>query len=489
MRPISYEIRRTLSSKFVIILMVMIILATTGLAYLLAVTSTNTTSFVPTHPNLSVGYYRTGENVTFVGYAYTSDGALYTGHDFSVTVRGASGAGYTGTPNNAGFVNITLPYNSSQAYESYTYNYSYKLFGSTQSSSPSTLIVVNTSLYSGYTFTPNLINSSNNSKRGFQLMYVGANGTLAPKTSIYVSVYNASQTTDILKSMSNSIYNVTASGFNVVTVFPAIPPNDLNKSFTVIYNQSGLGHTPSAKFVPYLSVYTPVTQKSLQTSVLSSIGGLLSEILIPVLGIFTAYFIYGKDKTSGVLESVLKRPVTRHGLLSSRFSANAISILIAVLSSMVIADLFINHYFGMYLDLSFSAFFVWTYVIEGLSYLAIIYMFSHLLKSSGALLGVSVAVFVVLALFWNVIVEIVFAVLHIASGTSSYVLYTVISYFLTPVGYHSLVQFHYTNQVGSAGITANPATYGVTIPSIIITGILWVAVPFIIALVLSGRRD
>jgi len=65
MKPIVYEIRRTLTSKFVIIMMIAIV----GLSALLAYESASISSSgdVPSEPLLSYGYFINGNNLTMVG--------------------------------------------------------------------------------------------------------------------------------------------------------------------------------------------------------------------------------------------------------------------------------------------------------------------------------------------------------------------------------------------------------------------------------------
>ncbi len=486
MRPISYEIKRSLTSKFVIILMVVIIGVSSALAYVIASSSSSSSpSFSSTLPQLTLGYYRSGDNITFVGYSHTSTGVPYTGHGMTMTIVGPSGVTKHGTPDPHGFVNVTAPFNASQPFESYDYNYSYSLFGQSTSTPLTRMTISNSTLYTGYSLTTGLIDPKNASSRGFQLFYVGPNGTAAPKTTIYATVFNATE--GLPKLEANAVYNRSFSGFNVITVFPTVPPDSLNKSFAIIYQPDTVGSGPVSQFVPYLSTYRPVTQSSLQISVLSGVGGILG-ILIPILGVLAGYYIYGKDKTTGVLESVLKRPVTRHGLVASRFTANSLSIVISVVVSMAIANLFIKHYLGMYLAPSFDAFFVWTYVVEGLSFLALVYMFSTLVKSQGAILGISITLFLVMAFLWTLLIEpLIFLAFHIAAGSAAYIIGSILFDIVSPGGYHALVEFHYTKQISSIGV--NPATYGITVLSIVIIGILWIAVPFLLAVFSAGRRD
>lgn len=485
MRPISYEIKRTLTSKFVILMIVAIVGLSSVLAYESAATY-HSSPLTSRTPHVSYGYYQSNGNVTMVLYSYEPSGAPYS--NLHLYVYAQNGTTHSITSNAAGFANITLPYNSTQ--QAIAYNYSYTIFGQSISA-PKTPIPVNPLIqYTGYTITPGMIEKTNTSNIGFQLLYVGPNGSKAPQTSIGVATYPQDKTSQ--EVMDNATYSTNVSGFTVRNVFPVIPANLYNQSFALAMVSNGQNVTPTqgvAFPLGRLSIYTPMTQDTLQSLVFNGIGPILG-FLIPILGVFAAYLTYGKDRATGVLESVLKRPATRQGLISSRFLANSVSIVVSVIVSMVIADLIIQHYFSMGLTTYFSLFFIWTYIVEGLSFLAIIYMFTHIVKSQSALLGVSIAVFVVMALFWSIIPLTVLAVLNVSPTSSTYIFTSVAFNYASPSGYSSLVQFLFTKHIGLlSAIGANPASYAVTEPLLMIAGVLWIVVPFGIAYYLAKKYD
>ncbi|MEM0157819.1 MAG: hypothetical protein QXN26_07175, partial [Thermoplasmataceae archaeon] len=86
MRPIVYEIRRTLTSKFVIVMIIAIV----GLSSLLAYESGSTYSPSPVSsvPQLSTGFYMNGANVTVVGYAHNAYGNPVSGIKVSYDFNG-----------------------------------------------------------------------------------------------------------------------------------------------------------------------------------------------------------------------------------------------------------------------------------------------------------------------------------------------------------------------------------------------------------------
>ncbi len=486
MKPIVYEIRRTLTSRFVIIMIVAIV----GLSALLAYESGSTfhSSSVPVRtPNLASGYYISGKNITVVNYVYD----VY-GHPFSnvnVTLTASDSSTYSKISGSSGYVNFTIPI--STAGNSVSLSSSYKIFGARTHSSPIPLPINDSIKYTGFTLERGLLEQSNTSNLGFLILYVGANGTGAPVSDLYISPYN--DTSQVPSSIvSSAVVSKNITGVRELSVFPALPATGLNKTYEAMVMVPG---SPSGAR-PYLleplgrlSDYSPISQSELQSLVFSGIAPIIG-ILIPILAVFAGYLTYGKDRMTGVLESVLKRPVTRTGLIESRFVSNAASIIIAVVLSVAIGDLIIHHYFSMYLSTGFTLFLMWTYIVEGIAFLALVYMISHITRSLGGLLGAAIGIFVVLDIFWEIIPAAIIAALGISTSSSAYVYSNIAMDYVSPSGYESLVELLFTKHIGFiSSVSINPAAYGVTSTILVLAGIVWMAVPFVIAFYLARNRD
>ncbi|MEM3852317.1 MAG: ABC transporter permease subunit [Methanomassiliicoccales archaeon] len=481
MKPIIYEIKRTLTSRFVIIMMVAIIGLSSLLAYEAASTYSPTT--IPSGPTFTVGYYPEGGNIHIVTYMHNAYGQPISNVNVEYSFNGVS---YTGTSSANGFANTTLPIANNPNMLIH-FNFSYRRFGA-QLSASTEIYVPNTSVPSGLEILPGIVDRSNTTRFGFELMYVGAGGSVASPLNLYIG----SSTLSSSQIVSNPSFVYTnLSGFTVLNIFPHVTYKDRNTTYNVVAT------SPSGYIIPYtpgslnaiLTDYTPMTQKALQSLVYSGTSQILG-FLIPILSVFVAYLTYGKDRTSGVLESVLKRPVTRGSLISSRFLSNAVSIVIAVIVSMAFADLIIFHYFHMYLTAYFSLYFIWTYIVEGVAFLGIVYLFSHLVRSQGAVLGAAIGVFVVMDLFWSVISLSVLAGLGIPNTSNNYVYGTLAFDYASPAGYSNVVQILFTKSLGLfSAITIVPSSFGVTTPTLLLVGILWIAVPFLIAVTLAKMRD
>lgn len=486
MRPFTYELRRTLTSKFVILLIVAIIGFSSLLAYETSV-NYNASPLTSRAPSVSYGYFISGENATIVAYAHDPYGQPYGNLKLYYLDQGQY---YVVETAANGFGNISVPY-AVAGTTSVTLNYTYEMFGTSVSSQKLTISISPFVPYTGYSIYPGLYNNKNNSNLGFLVMYVGPDGSPSEQVTTYVGTYSAGESSSTLAS--NATYKVTMSNFVIKAVFPDTPSNLLNQSFGLaIENQSGVFVHPvpySAYFLGRMSVYIPITQTLLQNMVLSGIGTTLG-LLIPILGIFTSYLTYGKDRTMGVLESTLKRPVTRQGIITSRFTANAVSIGISVILSMIAGDLIILYFFGKTLSLYFSLFFIWTYIIEGLAFLALMYMFAHIVRSQSRLLGIAIALFIIMDIFWLIIPAAILGGLGISRASTTYILGNVAFGYASPAGYGSQVQFFFTNHVGFLStVNVNPAAYGVTEVYLILSGLLWVIVPYVITYYLARNFD
>ena len=483
MKPILYEIKRSLTSKFVIIMIVAIV----GLSSLLAYESGSTFSpvSIPAKPSLTYGYYINGNSLTMVGYNHNAYGSPFPDVTDSFTYNGSV---YNATSGLSGFANVTIPIDPS-ATISLGIHYTYEGFRRPITTSLGQYSINTSITYSGLQiaggFTSEIYNPTNKSNVGIELLYIGPDGATAPSYTVYIGNVSSSF---IRSPSSDYTFKYVESGFTVINIFPDVIYSQKNITFAALaVNATGVPSSP--RLIGPMTFYSPITQSELQSLVFSGTSAILG-FLIPILAVFAGYLTYGKDRTSGVLESVLKRPVTRGGLIFSRFVANAVAIIIAVGVSMIFSDLIIDHYFSMYLSDYFSLYFIWTYVVEGLAFLGIVYMFSHIVRSQGALLGASIAVFIVLDLFWSIIPVAILAALSVSTSSNAYVLGTIAFDYISPSGFSFLVQTMFTGKIGLiSSISIDPSSFGIVSPVLILVGILWIAVPFAIAFNLARKRD
>ncbi len=239
----------------------------------------------------------------------------------------------------------------------------------------------------------------------------------------------------------------------------------------------------------------PVSQRSITDEGLFNGVDSLFGFLIPILAIFMGYFTYGKDRTSGVLESVVTRPVTKSELLVTRFIASIIAILIAVVISVMLVDAGQMSYFRKGMPANMIAALIWIYFVEGASFIGLIYLFAHLVKSQSSLLGLAIALFIVFSLLWSTVSTIVLVEVFHGSISSLSTLQGQINFnFASPSGYGKNVAIYVTHlvtltSIAGTNIRVNPASYGITELSVGAIGIIWMAVPILLAFLLARKRD
>lgn len=496
MKPVIYEIQRSLTARFSIILIVVIIGLTALISYEGGALSTARSG---AGGNISevTGYYADGMNLTVLSYFYDQNGNPAKGIIANGTLNSTTYSGIEISPGTFEFHFIT---NSKSSIMSL--NYSYRTFGFRTNTVDSVAINLAQLNYSGMDVVPGLVQSGNSSNLGFMLFYVGNIGNhTSPPVNVYVGTVGAvpPNTTSFIK---NNSWAAQYSGFTHVSVFPDLGASAIGNTYGVLVMSN-----ISSNSIPYgmlaysfhpigpLSIYKPYTASTIESAFFSAEGSLLS-IFIPLLAVFMAYFTYGKDRVTGVLESILKRPLTKGEAIRSRFLANSVVIAASIVVAVVISDLISSRYFHVFMPLSFLLFISWAYSIVGIAFLALSYLFSHVFKSQGALLGVLIAIFMMFSLFWSVIFDVITAAFSIPSVTSTYITSQVIFNYASPTGYTSLIQLFFTHTMGGgfgggfgASQNINPATYGVTLIFLFIAGILWVAIPFAIAHQLAVKRD
>lgn len=504
MKPIAYEIKRTLTSKFVIILIVIIVGLASLIAYESAKSEVPTSSSAQTSIYLNVGYYVSGSTLHVVGLPVNNLGQPSIGIGSASLSYEYAGTYKNMTLSSSGYANTTFTITNNSNTE-LNASFSYRLIRGFSNSYQLTYNLNFSRGYSGISMIP-VTDPSNSTITGMNLFYVGQNGTSAPSMSVFY--YNGTSDKPgqafVLPAYFSSM---NVSGFHDINVFP-----DFNAS-TYTYSSvravivsskaipSSFGSFSSpilpdygknfSVYVSFDSSYHPLTQKEVQSLIFTGVTSIIT-FLLAILAVFEGYLTYGKDRTSGVLESVIKRPVSRGALIGSRFTANAVSIALAVVLSMLSANFFIHYYLHLYLTTSFDLYFIWSFVVEGLAFLALVYMFAHIVKSQGALLGSAIGLFVVFGLFWTTISAVVDVAFHIVSGTSEYITTAVAFDYASPTGITSLFQILFEKTVGGflgGGTTIHPSAYGVTPVFIVLAGILWIAVPFGIALWLATHRD
>ncbi len=508
MRDFLYDLRRTLSGKFTIIMIALIVLLTVAVAF--ASVSTSSSSSVPPSSTayLLPAVFEDNGSYRIVDYAVNGYGQPVPNLQITSLLVNESGiAGgssaavnryVNGTTDSHGYFNTTI--SSSSSYQEYQFDSEY-VDGVNVSQGfigvgydkgigiPGTG-ALGFEIYGSENFTIWLgpvYNQSNQAEKNVLLHYVSNSNSPLPYLGIY--------------------YNVSANGFtngftfpeseNNMTYYKSIGGVD-NAIITLPLNRSANNNVVDVELFDHNGTFVAGTIDTLYSTVSASsfIEGFLEipfEFLIPILGIFSAYFYYGKDKASGVLESIITRPVTKGRVLVSRFTGGALSFLAGILIALALADIIVFRYTGSLLSTSSFVSILVGYTAEAIGFSGLIYLVSQFSKSQGAILGIGIALFFILSLFWTDLMDVVLFEFHANLATKSGLVQSIILDSISPSYYPTLVLSYHTGYLsqffGLVGSNVTAASVGITLVSVAVVGIIWIVVPSLASFFLARSRD
>lgn len=485
MRDFVYDLRRTLSGKFTIITIALIVIISALLGYVLTSGGGGAAGGTPSIQTLS-SYTYSNDTYNVSIYAFNQNGQpaptlpiflQYNGNYANITTESDGFAHYT-IHSNLTF--MQLNYSTSQI-----------------TSSSSSFSLHNMELISKYSPDAVQVELQTVTKAGTtnsQELLLYYSPTFVNQTSntvfIYYTLYNRTGSSSVSMNIPNMTYysqvTVNAVGTQLLYINPA--------------NRSALQGVVVSVFPSNNSTALPITAQSyIPQNLVSTVGvanfafqlyAAIFGIFIPLLASLSAYFYFGKDRASGVLESVITRPVTKGRIILSRYIANVSSLTVAFAIGVAVFDLFLYRGIGSYLTTSYAGSLIWSYFVEIAAFTGLIYIASLYLRSQGAILGVAIGLFLVFALFWTGIIEplLMTYVFHVIAGTNAYQQLEVYFYAINPASYGSLMAF-FISPTTLLGVPTDAAKFGVTQISVAAVGLIWFLIPIILAFTVGRRRD
>ncbi|MGC8609380.1 MAG: ABC transporter permease subunit [Thermoplasmata archaeon] len=506
MRDFIYDFRRTFTGKFTIIMVILIVLVTVALAYASASSISSSSSSPASDAYLLPEIYQSGGSLKVVdyvvnGYGQPVPGLYISSIIYNVSEKSenpASSIYLNGTTNGHGFFNSSIPvnwtiveydyvseYQSGVAVSSTNAYYENSTFGVSfypnfhPNNVPPTASEVPGPAYF-YIFP--VANPTSVSNDDIFIYYAAPSGSYMPDERIYYEVANSSFTFPASSPSGMTFFKTTGGIRSTIISLPLNATATNNEVEVELFNVSGRDFNAGTVTV----LYRPVSAGS----VLESSLALPFEFLIPILGIFSAYFYYGKDKASGVLESIIARPVTKGRIFISRFTAGAISFLLAILIAEALADIVIFRYTGSWI--SSHTFFSLSlgYAAEAMAFSGLIYLASQYIKSQGALLGTGIGLFFILVLFWDLIVDIILFESHINLALKStnilYMALSAISPSFIPTLASDLNTGVYSTVTGNALVASS---VGIDAFSVVGVGLTWIIIPSVLSFLMARSRD
>jgi ABC-2 type transport system permease protein len=357
------------------------------------------------------------------------------------------------------------------------------------------------SVFSGPITT--VTDSSNSQKQNIMVTWAGPNGSVPSGYSLYYKFINSTcsgpggcfYSSPAPNSLSESNMSLVGNlaKYNQVFSPPKLEPNLGNVSQIVLalFYNNGTATTTLSQYIYFpVSQLYPISQPisvGQSNQIVISFFSTIFGIFIPLIAIIGSYNSYGKDRVSGVLESILAQPISRRGLSLSRFFSSFAGMAIAISISMGVVDAIVYYYtkvpFNSTLLLSSAG----AFFVELGAFIGIMMLLSRVIKSSGLLIGIGIGLFLVFDLFWNVIILVLVSASGAGFGSNAYQGLQVAGEFVNPAQFIQLVIAYLTSQ-GPFG-PFSPTQYGIIIPSLVITGILWVLLPLVGFLYLAIKRD
>ncbi len=152
---------------------------------------------------------------------------------------------------------------------------------------------------------------------------------------------------------------------------------------------------------------------------------------ISVIATLSAYYYYGESKVTGVLESIIAKPVTKGGLILSRFFGNLAVTSIGFVIGIVAFNIILFQEIGRALPAYYSVILGLAILVELSGFSGLIFLFSQFIKSPGAMNALVFAVMLGLGFFWPVLVSSFF------SGVQ-------LIYAASPGGYLTLLYYYFS---------------------------------------------
>jgi len=338
-----------------------------------------------------------------------------------------------------------------------------------------------------YSTISRVVDRSNSSRNDVQVFWAGDYGAIPSGFSLYYKYLNQSSFGFSGKpypfNESQMVFLVSLSDYRGI-FNPTLPSGSQGIVWFELFNQT----KQAVSWNEFsLSELRPRIQPSNASLIASFFFSTFLSFFVPLMAIIGSYSSYGKDRITGVLESILARPITKLGLGLSRFLTTFMSFSLAGIACVGVVDLLLFRFGGAYLPGNYALAMMGGLVVEFAAFTGLIFLLSHLVKSTGLLLGLSIIMFLILDFFWSILVFLVTFLLGGTSGSALALQVTLASYYANPAQFLSLINTYYFQS--ASGILIQSSNYGVTAPAIILDGILWASIPFLLFIYLAVKRD
>lgn len=336
--------------------------------------------------------------------------------------------------------------------------------------------------WTGTTYWLSVVRNPSHPLQGMiHVIFIGPPANFTNKVGIYYS-NNTKVYYNNLSSTTGYHLVANISDFSAINLPLTLKGNSSQTYIFAAFGSNGelAGETSgSISFVP------PSSQ--ILTVFFSSSSVLMSEF-VPLLAVFAGYFFFGRERVSGIIESVLVRPVTRGSVIVSRYVASVVLFAIASAAGLLVVYLFVGLYTSYYIPSVYLGDAFWALLVMCGGFIGLVFLASIFMKSAGSMLGLSIGIYIALSFLWGLISLIISVLLGRSFGSAGFIRTYVAMLYLSPSGYLTLESMVATNNF-LFGQVSNLSSLGLSQTGVIAGGILWLTVPFILAAILFVRRD
>ena len=329
-----------------------------------------------------------------------------------------------------------------------------------------------------------------NNPNAFNLLFFFASENLSfPKG--YKMFYSINSSPS--QNQENLTYLGTMSGFATLINTPAAIQslNEKNVTFS-FFAPNG---TLVFKTRPLTSGYFDIsTERTGLYDYVKTTWIQMFSLTVPLVATYAAISSYGDARLSGRLDLILVRPISKRGLLLSRYFAVNATAILAIAVGILLVDSVIHLITNSTLPILFLLGTIASAMVESLCFTGLTILLSHIIKTSNALIILALTLSVTLSLISTMVI---FPLGFFGTGIDSvfskqYLQSQVYSYLLNPTQFISLVLLYlqgYVHVGGPNDFHLPISQFGVTLYTLIIDAAAWSVIPLTIALYLAGKRD
>lgn len=479
-----YDFVRTMRSKSIMVSILAMILLSLVLVPIIKLSAGQTFA---SSGDVAVVGYDSGTGYQFLAYSYNAYGLPVSGTQVNLTLTDSGGTHNLGaSTNSSGFASWTAAVGQTGTPVTYVLRTGGEARGGgtlPPFTRPGEVINL------GGPALALVVDQADSSRRRALFMYEGPNGTLPTMYGIY---YNFSaQSGPGGSPLDKSQMTQLGSPTTFVSIFslPAIPGDATSVSLAA-FDANGTMLTASQYSIASIGGATsPPTPEAAFASFSSTVLALVT----PLMAILVAYNSYAKDRATGVLESVLARPITRRSLGVSRYLAFVFSIFVALVVTVGVMELISLSLLGKATSAAFAVSTIASLAVEAAAFTGIVMSLAQLIKSQGNMLLVAIGLWILLDFFWSVLTVLTASILGVQVGSGNFLGLTIQSSFFNPAQFYTLIGDYLAGvsatASGGASMPISPATYGITPYTLGLTAAFWVLAPLGIFLRLVSTRD